>query len=163
MRAKLFWFGLIVMCAIVLAAAYQPVQSKSTTLSAAPGTTYQVTPFPTRAPMPTPVFQNASGVRLAANISPTCAGAAWYGSQCAQPYAGEFVVTALNGAEVTRVMTDYRGQATVNLPPGKYILGVRTENIYPLATPVRVNILADRYAHISFSLMAESQQQAWRR
>ncbi len=163
MRAQQFWFGLIIFSVIVLAATYQPVQSKSTLVAAAPDATYQVTPFPTRAPMPTPVSQNASGVQLAANISPTCAGAARYGSQCVQPYAGEFVVTALYGAEVTRVMTDYRGQATVNLPPGKYILGVRTENIYPLSTPVRVNILADRYARISLHLMAESQQQAWRR
>jgi hypothetical protein len=111
--------------------------------------------------MATPVPQSASGVRLAVNISPNCAGAGWYGTQCTQPYAGEFVVTALNGAVVTRVMTDYRGQATINLPPGRYILGARTENIYPFATPVRVNILNDRYAHISFNLLAGNQQQAW--
>ena len=71
---------------------------------------------------------------------------------CVQPYAGEFVITELNGAVVTSVMTNQEGQATVELPPGKYILGVRTENVYPLAAPVKINILPDRYVHISLSL-----------
>jgi hypothetical protein len=69
-----------------------------------------------------------------------------------QPYAGEFVITALNGAEVARVTTNQQGQATVELPPGKYILGVRTEDLYPRVVPVKVNILASRYVYISLSL-----------
>lgn len=152
MRAKQFLLCLVVLSFVVLAAAYQPAQSMSTSPAPSSSGVYQVTPVPTPAWMPTPVFQQSSGVRLAANIGPTCSGAAWPGTQCAQPYVGEFVVTAPNGAEVTRVSTNYAGQAMVNLPPGRYIVGVRTENIYPWAPPTRVNVLADRYASVSFSL-----------
>jgi hypothetical protein len=121
---------------------------------------YPISESPARpAVMPgvTPAFastpaQRESGVRLTAHIGPRCADDARTTDRCGQPYAGEFVVTALNGAEVTRVTTDQAGQATVNLPPGEYLLGVRTEAIYPLAAPVKVNVLADRYAFISFRL-----------
>jgi hypothetical protein len=142
----------MVLSFIVLAAAYQPAQSMSTPPSSAPNVAHKVTPVPTLAWVPTPVYQESSGVRLAANIGPACSGAIWPGSRCIQPYTGEFVVTALNGAEVTRVATNYAGQATIALPPGKYIVGVRTENIYPWAPPLRVNVLADRYASVAFSL-----------
>jgi len=67
---------------------------------------------------------------------------------------GEFVVTTLNGAEVTRVMTNYQGQALVDLPAGRYIVGARTESIYPYAAPVIVNVIADRYAYVSLRLDA---------
>ena len=70
------------------------------------------------------------------------------------------MITALNGAEVTRVVTNQTGQATVDLPPGKYLLGVRTEDIYPLAAPVKVDVLADRYVHISLSLDAGPRRQS---
>jgi hypothetical protein len=113
---------------------------------------FEVTPVSAVAPTPTPVRQTPSGVRLTANISPMCVEAARSNAECVRPYAGEFVITELNGAEVTRVVTNPAGQATVELPPGKYILGVRTEDVYPLAAPVKVNVLADRYAHISLSL-----------
>jgi hypothetical protein len=106
--------------------------------------------------------QYGSGLYLTAIIGPTCADVGWYSSTCLEPYAGEFVVTALNGAEVTRVMTNYQGQALVDLPPGRYIVGVRTENIYPYAAPMIVNVMADRYAYVSFRLESGVQWQARR-
>ena len=106
--------------------------------------------------------QYGSGFYLTANVGPTCVNVSWYSPVCTQPYAGEFVVTALNGAEVTRVMTNYQGQALVDLPPGRYIVGARTENIYPYAAPVIVNVIADRYAYVSFRLDSGAQWQAQR-
>jgi hypothetical protein len=123
MRARRMWFWLAIFSALMLAVAFQPVQSRSVPLPAATGAMYQVTPFPTRAPVPTPVSRTASGVRLAASVGPTCAVATQYGTQCVQPYAGEFVVTALNGAVVTRVMTDYRGPRRSICPLGSIFLG----------------------------------------
>ncbi|CAG0931428.1 hypothetical protein TFLX_02156 [Thermoflexales bacterium] len=142
--------GLLVLSVILLASACQSPQSVSTPPTPiAPVTLFEVNTVSTVAP--TPVRQT-SGVRLAANIDLKCAEAAQPNAECLRPYSGEFVITTLNGAEVARVMTDDEGQATVDLPPGKYILGVRTEEIYPLAAPVKVNVLADRYVHISLSL-----------
>jgi hypothetical protein len=97
---------------------------------------------------------NRSGIFLIASINSTCTRVAWYGAICTQPYAGEFVVTALNGAEVTRLWTNYLGQAVVSLPPGRYLVGVRTENLYPRAAPVLVDIVADRYTYVSLRLDA---------
>jgi hypothetical protein len=68
------------------------------------------------------------------------------------------MITELNGAVVTSVLTDYEGQATVNLPPGTYLVGVVTEGVYPQAAPIRVNVPAGRYVDVSFSLNAGVQQ-----
>ncbi len=89
-----------------------------------------------------------------ASMGSPCARVAWYGpvSACAQPFAGEFVVTTLNGAEVTRVMTNYLGQATVDLPPGWYIVGVRTESYYPHAAPMIVDVLTNHYTNVFFRI-----------
>jgi hypothetical protein len=65
---------------------------------------------------------------------------------CSQPYAGEFVVTTYNGAEVARVVTNWSGQGMVSLPPGRYIVGVRTTGYYPQAAPVYVSVYANSYA-----------------
>ena len=77
---------------------------------------------------------------------------AWNSAACTQPYAGEFVVTELNGAEVARVLTNYQGQVMVNLSPGRYLVGVRTESIYPYSAPLIVNVLPGRYTSITFRL-----------
>jgi hypothetical protein len=104
--------------------------------------------------------QYGSGVFLTASIGPTCSGPSWYSTACARPYVGEFVVTALNGEEIMRVMTNYWGQAMVNLPPGQYLVGVRTESFYPRAAPVWVDVMADRYAYVSLRLDAGPPEQA---
>jgi hypothetical protein len=99
-------------------------------------------------------FQYGSGIFVTASMGSPCAGVAWYGpvSACTQPYAGEFVVTTLNGAEVARLMTNYLGQVMVDLPPGWYIVGVRTESYYPRAAPVVISVLADRYTNVFFRI-----------
>ncbi len=107
------------------------------------------------AALPVPqASQYRMGLFVTATSGPGCNGAAWYGpaSACSQPYAGEFVVTALNGAEVAQVMTNYLGQATVDLPPGWYLVGVRTESYYPRAAPVMINVFANRYTSVSFRI-----------
>jgi hypothetical protein len=97
---------------------------------------------------------NRSGIFLMASINSTCTQVAWYGAICTQPYAGEFVVTALNGAEVTRLWTNSLGQVMGSLPPGRYLVGVRTENLYPRAAPAVVDVGADRYTYVSLRLDA---------
>jgi len=96
--------------------------------------------------------QSGSGILVMASSGLACAGVAWYGpvSACLQTYTGEFVVTALNGAEVTRVMTNYLGQARVDLPPGWYMVGVRTETYYPRAAPAIINVPASGYTSVFF-------------
>lgn len=97
---------------------------------------------------------NRSGIFLMASLTVTCSGMVGYGTACTQLYAGEFVVTALNGAEVTRARTNFLGQAIINLPPGRYLIGARTESLYPRAAPVVVDVAADRYTYVSLRLDA---------
>ncbi len=110
------------------------------------------------------VPQYGSGVLVMASGGPACPAVAWYGpvASCLQPYTGEFVVTALNGAEVTRVMTNYLGQAKIDLPPGWYIVGVRTESYYPHASPMIVNVIANRYTSVVFRVDLGLQWQSQR-
>ena len=156
MRAQRLGLWLLVLSTVLLVAACQPAQSLSAPRSTAPTIVaiamFEVTPVSTSTPVPTPSAQTPSGVYLSTHISPLCTGAARSMAECVQPYTGEFVITELYGAGVTRVMTNQEGQATIELPPGKYILGVRTENVYPLAAPVKINIFPDRYVQISLSL-----------
>ena len=156
MRAQQFGKWLLLLSVLALAAACQPTQLPSGTsvavASIAPLAVFEVTAEAESTPVLVPVPKTSSGVYLTAYISPMCAGTVQPDTECVQPYVGEFVVTEPNGAVVTSVMTNSDGQATIDLPPGKYILGVRTESIYPLAAPVRVNVLADRYVVIFLSL-----------
>lgn len=143
MQAKQILWWVLILALVSMAAGCQ----SANLLSASAASSAMA--LPASAPLPQTI-QNNSGIYLAATIGPTCVRSTWYDSECGQPYVGEFVVTELNGAEVTRVMTNYQGQATIALPPGKYIVGVRTENIYFWTAPAVVNVLADRYASISF-------------
>ncbi len=156
MRAQRPGLWLLGLSMVLLAAACQPAESQSMPRSTAPTIVpiamFEVTPVSTSTPVPTPSAQAPSGVYLNSHISPMCIDAARIMAECVQPYAGEFVITELNGAVVTNVITNQDGQATIELPPGKYILGVRTEKVYPLAAPVKINILPNRYVHISLSL-----------
>lgn len=151
MRAQRLEQWLLVSSAILLVAACRtaPLPIESAALPITQITMFEVSSVPDAAPTPA---GPTSGVRLTANITAKCTGVSKSNAGCVQPYTGEFVITAFNGAEVARVMTNLRGQATINLPPGKYILGVRTEKIYPLAAPVKVNVLADRYVYILLTL-----------
>ena len=155
MRARTFLMWLLILTVTTIVAACQPVQAISAPPilpAMVPIVAFEVTPVPTSTLVTTPVSQSESGVRLTAIIDTLCTSAARPDTGCVRPYAGEFVVTKLNYAEVTRIATNHEGQATVELPPGKYILGVRTEGIYPLAAPIKVDVVADHYEPISFSL-----------
>lgn len=156
MRAQQLGKWLLLASALVLVAACQPAQLPAATSAAvasvAPLAVFEVTAEAESVPVPAPAALTSSGVYLTAQISPVCLGAVPLDAKCVQPYMGEFVITTLNGAVVTSVMTNRDGQATIALSPGRYILGVKTEDIYPLAAPVKVNVLADRYVHIFLNL-----------
>jgi hypothetical protein len=156
MCAQRFGKWLFVVSVMLAVTACQPTRMMSAPPTPRPTIVpiamFEVTPVSTSTPVPTPAKETVSGVVLTASISPMCAAPAQPNAECVRPYTGEFVITELNGAEVTRVITSQNGQAMVNLPPGKYILGVRTEDIYPLAAPVKVNVLADQYASVSLNL-----------
>jgi|GEM_PF-6439222 len=155
MRAQQLGKWLVIVSALVLVTACQSVQALSAAPAAAaitPLAIFEVTAGTESAPVPAPASWSSSGVYLTAYISPMCTGTVQGDTRCVRPYVGEFVITAVNGAVVTSVMTNREGQATIDLPPGKYILGVKTENVYPLAAPVRVNVLAERYVYISLNL-----------
>ena len=155
MRARQLLTWLLVLIVATMTVGCLPMQLGSTAPIVPvvmPDPPLEITTDPASPQSPTPNLQGVSGVRLTAHISPMCAGEAQPGVECVRPYAGEFVVTELNGAEVTSVATDGAGQATVDLAPGEYIVGVRIEAMYPRAEPVTVNVLADQYAFISFNL-----------
>jgi hypothetical protein len=145
MRAQRFAKWLLVLSFVLLLTACQPGELLSVPSAA-------ISSIGMSAPALGSFGRTGSGVYLTASISPLCVGPAQTRAECVRPYMGEFVVTELNGAEVVRVMTNQLGQAIINLPPGTYLVGARTENIYPLAAPIRVSVLSDRYAYISISL-----------
>jgi hypothetical protein len=144
---------LIIACSPAQTAALLPARS-----TVMPDWQYVATATPVAGPGPVPVYRSDSGLYLTARLTTPCLGAAWLGVVCSQPYAGEFVVTAYNGAEVARVMTSWSGQAMVNLPPGRYIVGVRTAGYYPQAAPVAISVYAGRYTSVWFNLNAGPQQ-----
>ena len=161
MRTRYFSRFLIIFTALTSIIACAPVQTvtllpaQSTVM---PGWQSVATATPIVRQGSASGYQSDSGLYLTARINAPCAGAVRSGSVCSQPYAGEFVVTASNGAEVARVMTNWAGQAIVTVPPGRYIVGVRTAGYYPQATPVYVSVYADRYASVWFNLTAGPRQ-----
>jgi len=154
MRARQVGKWLLLVSSLLLVAACQSTQLDSVPPVAASAITplamFEVTAEAETASAP--ALTTASGVYLTAYISPICPGTVRSNTGCVQPYAGEFVVTELNGAVVTDVMTNNEGQVIIHLPPGKYILGAKTESVYPLAAPVKVDVLSDQYVHILINL-----------
>ena len=157
MRTRYLSLSLLIFIVLALITACAPVESvalipaQSTVM---PGWQYVATATPAAWSGSAPGYQSDSILYLTARINAPCVGAAWPGSMCSQPYAGEFVVTLYNGAEVARVMTNWSGQGMVSLPPGRYIVGVRTAGYYPQAAPVAVSVYAERYASVWFNLNA---------
>lgn len=137
MRAKQILWGLLLLAVLSVPVLDQPLRSTAAG---------------------TPI--RSSGIILLANIAAVCSGPARPGITCSQPYAGEFVVTALNGAEVARLRTNYLGQAVAALPPGRYLVGVRTETLYPRAAPVTMDVIADRYTYVVLRLEAGPRDQS---
>ena len=157
MRAQQFGKWLLLLSVLVLVAACQPAQLRSAPSAAvasiAPLAMFEVTAEAEVYASAGSHAENLLRCVFDGLYQPdVCRDSAALTPGVCNPDVGEFVVTEPNGAVVTSVRTNSDGQATIDLPPGKYILGVKTENIYPLAAPVRVNVLADRYVVISLSL-----------
>jgi hypothetical protein len=94
----------------------------------------------------------ASGIHLTATIGPTCPGPERPGEVCTQPYQGLFVVTNSSGAEVVRATTDQNGKATIDLPPGNYIVAPKVEGRLPSGMPTAVTVLPGQYVEVSVGL-----------
>ena len=161
MRTRYFSLSLFSCMALTLMVACAPVKSVALIPAQAtmmPGGQSVATMTPVVWQGSAPAYGGDSGLYLTARIYAPCVGTTWFASVCSQPYAGEFVVTTYNGAEVARVMTNWSGQGMVSLPPGRYIVGVRTAGYYPQAAPVYVSVYADRYASVWFNLTAGPRQ-----
>jgi hypothetical protein len=94
----------------------------------------------------------ASGIHLTAMIGPTCPGPERPGQVCTRPYQGLFVVTGNTGAEVTRATTDQGGKATIDLPPGNYVITPKVEGRVPSGAPTAVTVLSDHYVEVGIEL-----------
>lgn len=94
----------------------------------------------------------ASGVHLTATIGPTCPGPERPGQVCTRPYEGLFVVTSSAGAEVARSTTDQDGKATINLPPGDYMITPKVEGRLPSGAPTAATVLSGQYVEVSIEL-----------
>ncbi len=114
----------------------------------------QVAPEATRempsSPESTPAA--TSGIHLTATIGPTCPGPQRLGQVCTKPYEGTFIVVNKAGTEVARATTDQTGRATINLPPGDYVISPRVEGKLPSAAATPVTVLSGQYVEISIGL-----------
>jgi hypothetical protein len=102
--------------------------------------------------VPTPQAAASSGLHIIAKIGPTCPGPERPGQVCEGPYAGEFVITTGNGAEAARVTTNKDGRATVDLPPGQYIVTPKMEGRLPIGSPVDITVPAGQYVDAKMEL-----------
>ena len=93
-----------------------------------------------------------SGIHLTATIGPTCPGPQRPGQVCTKPYEGTFIVVNKAGAEVARSATDQAGQATINLPPGDYVISPKVEGKLPSAGTTPVTVLSGQYVEVSIGL-----------
>ena len=105
-----------------------------------------MSPSPETTPVPT------SGIHLTATIGPTCPGPERPGEVCTKPYQGTFIVTDKAGAEVAHATTDQTGQATINLPPGDYVINPKVEGKLPSAAATSVTVPSGQYVKLSISL-----------
>lgn len=110
----------------------------------------QVVPEVQLSPVSTPIV--ASGVHLAATISPTCPGPERPGQVCTQPYPGLFVVMDNTEVEVARVTTDQNGQASIDLPPGTYTIMPKVEGHWPSGGPAVVTVPDGQYVEVTIEL-----------
>lgn len=75
-------------------------------------------------------------------LSPTCGGPAQTGENCTKPYKATVIVKNKNGKEITRFTSDVRGNFSVKLDPGIYILEPvnKPNDIYPVGKPQEVKV-----------------------
>src|SRR5512143_2381293 len=89
------WLLVLSLMSLIVACRTAPLPpASSATPSLTPITMFEVKSLPDSAPTPD---GPTSGVRLTANIDGECPGTVKSNAGCMQPYAGEFVITALNG------------------------------------------------------------------
>jgi len=161
MRTRYFTLFLLIFMVLTMIIACSPTESVallSLRVTVMSGWWHVATATPSAWSGSAPAYQSDSGLYLTARINAPCVDVAWSGSACSQPYAGEFVITTYNGAEVARVMTNWSGPGMVSLLPGRYSVVVRTAGDYPQASPVYVSVYANNYASAWFSLNAGPQQ-----
>jgi hypothetical protein len=106
-------------------------------------------------PAPTPMPAAGSGVHVTATIGPTCAGPERPGQVCTKPYVGEFVVMSQdNSKEVARFTTDKDGHATIDLPPGDYLIVPKLDpkTPYPKGGPMSVSVSIGAYTDVAVEL-----------
>jgi hypothetical protein len=67
---------------------------------------------------------------------------------------GEFVVTNKDDKEVARFTTDNDGRATIDLPPGDYVITPKIDPKmpYPKGGPLSVNVPIGTYTDVTFDL-----------
>ena len=111
-----------------------------------PEATREGSPSPVRTPFA------ASGIHLTATLGPTCPGPERPGQACIRPYEGLFVVTDNTGVEVARASTNQNGTATIDLPPGDYIIAPKIEGRFPSGAPTAVAVPAGQFVEVSIEL-----------
>jgi hypothetical protein len=97
-----------------------------------------------------------SGIRGSVVLGPTCPNPPSVGPSgqvpCLTPYAAQLVVLDSEGKVVTRV-TSAAGDGTfaVDVPPGDYVVAPATNDSYPIAQPVSVQVVAGNYAEVQIN------------
>ncbi len=133
-----------------------PARSGSSPIPAQP--TVALMPTDTPAPSPTAMVNSlavgATGIRIVAQLGPTCPGPERPGEVCTRPYQGEFVITGQGGVDVARASTDENGVATVNVPPGTYTvtLHLDSQKPYPRGAPLVVTVPPNQVVEAAFNL-----------
>ncbi len=160
MRQKLRWI-LPGAAALLVFAACRPAGAPPTqlvpTVTAPPRPTEALVPVtPAENPAATPELVPApgglSGAKFTAQLGPTCPGPERPGEVCTRPYQGGLAVKDAKGAEVAQVQTDENGKATLNLPPGEYVVTPTVEGPFPRGAPVTFTVQPGQYAEVSIEL-----------
>ncbi len=163
MRQKLRWI-LPGAAALLVFAACRPAGAPPTQLvptvstPAAPASSVEtlvpVTPAenPAATPELVPAPGGLSGAKFTAQLGPTCPGPERPGQICTKPYQGGLAVKDAKGAEVAQVQTDENGKATLNLPPGEYVVTPTVEGPFPRGAPVTFTVQAGQYTEVSVEL-----------
>lgn len=113
------------------------------------------TSAPTSVPTAVPsLTEEKSGLTFTATLGPTCPGPQRVGQVCTAPYAGEFIVTRMDGSEAARFNTDVDGRAVVDLPVGNYSVSIAAGGgrSLPRGGPVEVVVTAGQYVEVVLEL-----------
>lgn len=99
--------------------------------------------------------QPPSGIRGSVLLGPTCPNPPSVGPEgqvpCLTPYAAELVVLDSEGKVITRVTSGADGTFQVDVPPGEYVVTPATNDSYPIAQPVSVQVVPGNYAEVQIN------------